>query len=249
MHKIFKNLFLLSLVIALSACADLKTAKVASKAGDYETARENWEKLADMGFPEAQTSLGLMYVRGEGVAADPKRGIALLEQAAAKNNPQAMFELGKLYQEGKGVKKDLTRARDLFQRALAQGYDRSLYQLGQIAEEERYYADAEEFYLRSLALPNDKAAVKIGGLYEKSTAQRKADLVKALSWYYFAQNKGVEGLENKIAKAEKKLSRGQIVEARNLSKTHGGASLAKADVSQENSGETVTGKLKSLFRF
>ncbi|HEY0803216.1 MAG TPA: energy transducer TonB, partial [Steroidobacteraceae bacterium] len=52
---------------ATPACADLYTARVAYKKGDFQTAVEQFKELAELGQPQAQMSLASMYARGEGV--------------------------------------------------------------------------------------------------------------------------------------------------------------------------------------
>jgi TonB family protein len=58
--------FLLSLA-TIPAWADLHSAKVAYKKGDFGNAFEQFKELAELGQPEAQFDLAAMYARGEGV--------------------------------------------------------------------------------------------------------------------------------------------------------------------------------------
>lgn len=58
--------FLLSLA-AMPARADLHSAKLAYKKGDFGSAFEQFKELAQLGQPEAQFDLAAMYARGEGV--------------------------------------------------------------------------------------------------------------------------------------------------------------------------------------
>jgi TPR repeat protein len=52
---------------AIPAWADLYSAKVAYKKGDFASAFEQLKELAELGQPEAQLGLAAMYARGEGV--------------------------------------------------------------------------------------------------------------------------------------------------------------------------------------
>jgi TonB family protein len=61
---------LIALLLAVTtapAWADLYSAKVAYKKGDYATAFGQFKELAELGQPQAQYDLAVMYARGEGV--------------------------------------------------------------------------------------------------------------------------------------------------------------------------------------
>jgi uncharacterized protein len=61
---------LIALVLTLTAIpawADLYSAKVAYKKGDFASAFEQFKELAELGQPQAQLSLAAMYARGEGI--------------------------------------------------------------------------------------------------------------------------------------------------------------------------------------
>lgn len=216
MNKV--SLSLLPVLLILGGCGgpDIRTAKLAASSGDYETARMNYEKLADFGIPEARIELALMELKDQGVSPDSARGIALLEQAAGDNNPRALFELGKAYQEGKKVKKNLPKARQLLERSLELGYVRAYYQLAIMAEGQKDYKEAEALYRQSYSTGYFKASTRIGALYNNGKG-RPVDLIQALAWYYAAQSHGVPALEKQIADFEVKLGAEKTSEARVLS--------------------------------
>jgi uncharacterized protein len=58
---------LLLTVTAIPAWADLYSAQVAYKKGDFATAFKQFKELAEVGQPQAQLDLAVMYARGEGV--------------------------------------------------------------------------------------------------------------------------------------------------------------------------------------
>jgi uncharacterized protein len=63
-------LIALSLALtAIPAWADLYSAQVAYKKGDFATAFKQFKELAELGQPNAQFDLAIMYARGEGVDA------------------------------------------------------------------------------------------------------------------------------------------------------------------------------------
>jgi TPR repeat protein len=61
---------LIAFVLVLAtfpARADLYSAQVAYKKGDFATAFQQFKELAELGQPKAQLDLAVMYARGEGV--------------------------------------------------------------------------------------------------------------------------------------------------------------------------------------
>lgn len=216
----FCLLLVTSVALVTGGCAalpDMRTAKLAANAGDYETARIHYEKLAAFGVPEAQVELAIMELKEQGASADSGRGVTLLESAEAEDNPRALFELGKAYQEGKVVQGNIPKAREYLKRALDQGYVRAYYQLAILSEDQKDYSEAESLYRRAYSAGYFKAASRIGALY-KNGKGRPVDFVQALAWYYVAQDQAVPELERQIAGLEAKLGTEKIVEARDLSK-------------------------------
>jgi TonB family protein len=59
---------LLLVLAAIPARADLYSATVAYKKGDFATAFQQFKELAELGQPEAQFDLAIMYAEGQGVA-------------------------------------------------------------------------------------------------------------------------------------------------------------------------------------
>ncbi|MEO5368965.1 MAG: hypothetical protein H7833_02710 [Magnetococcus sp. DMHC-1] len=89
----------------------------------------SWYHRSAKSYALAQTTLGLMYLRGEGVAADPQQAVKLLRQAAQAGETSAMYLSGILYQEGMGVKKDLQKARAWFLLGAEAGEARAMVKL------------------------------------------------------------------------------------------------------------------------
>jgi TPR repeat protein len=77
---------------------------------DYATALHEFETAAQLGGKAAQFNLGLMYARGEGVAADDAQAAVWFAKAADQGLAQAQFNLGMMYAHGKGVAQDKKKA-------------------------------------------------------------------------------------------------------------------------------------------
>src|SRR5437660_391641 len=100
---------LLVSAIAISAWADApggEDALAAYSRGDYKTALKLLGPMAEDGNTFAEFTIGKMYVYGEGVSKDPKRGAVFIQKAADKGLAIAQYHMGRLYTEGLGVPKD-----------------------------------------------------------------------------------------------------------------------------------------------
>jgi uncharacterized protein len=81
---------LVALLLTLTAIpvrADLYSAQVAYKKGDYATAFKQFKELAEVGQPQAQLDLAVMYARGEGV--DPSHVYAHAWASLASQNGES----------------------------------------------------------------------------------------------------------------------------------------------------------------
>lgn len=121
-------------VVTTSSGADVGNLKIRAEAGDAEAqellgksyqsagrhieAYEWLQKAAKAGRPEAECHLGNILLTGRvkvgggtgPVVANPPRGVAWLELAAAQNHMVAQRILSECYERGPGVPKDLTES-------------------------------------------------------------------------------------------------------------------------------------------
>lgn len=112
-----------------------------------------WADLAELeaaaakGVPRALAHLGDLLVRGDGIARDEARGLALLERAARQGQGGAAFRLGMLLAHGEGgAARDPARALAYFKAAAAGGEAEAFFNLGAAhangAGTRRNYAEA-----------------------------------------------------------------------------------------------------------
>src|SRR5437016_1266347 len=92
---------LLSLGIALRAWAGFDEGIAAFSRGDYATALREWLPLAQQGDANAQSSLGYMYVMGQGVPQDYALAAMWYRRAADQGDAKAQYNLGVMYHYGK----------------------------------------------------------------------------------------------------------------------------------------------------
>jgi TPR repeat protein len=99
--------------------------------GDMWADVKELQQAAERGNPRAETQLGEMLLRGDGIAKDEQRGIALLEKAARAGSSAAAFRIGMLLANGdNGVAKDQVRALDYFRAAAAGGEAEAFFNIG-----------------------------------------------------------------------------------------------------------------------
>jgi TPR repeat protein len=98
---------------------------------------DSWADLAELqqaakkGNPKAETQLGEMLLRGDGIEKDESRGIALIEKAARAGQSPAAFRIGMLLMNGdSGVAKDPERALAYFRAAAAGGEAEAFFNIG-----------------------------------------------------------------------------------------------------------------------
>jgi len=97
-------------VLLLSACTagvgPIEDGIAAYTRGDYATALRLWQALAAQGDAAAQSNLGVMYSRGQGLTRDYAEAVKWYRLAAAQGNARAQFNLGVMFDNGKGVTRD-----------------------------------------------------------------------------------------------------------------------------------------------
>lgn len=99
----FMLLFATTLATAQSLEERMRTAAGAYERKDYATAVGIWRPLAEQGNAEAETLLGAMYWRGEGVPRDHAEAAKLYLQAAQKGYARAQNDIGFMYGFGEGI--------------------------------------------------------------------------------------------------------------------------------------------------
>ena len=127
---------------AAPAWAAFETGWYAYTAGDFVMARSEWLPLARDGDARAQFQLGVMYQKGEGVAADATEAARWYGLAAEQDHAPSQASLAGLYYTGQGVAHDHHEAVGWFERAARQGNTDAQYRLGAL-------------YLRGHGVPKD----------------------------------------------------------------------------------------------
>jgi len=81
-----------------------------------------WYHLAaGQGYAAAQSNLGAMYDRGEGVPQSYREALKWYRKAADQGNAMAQYNIGSMYASGHGVRQDYVTAHMWFSLSAAQG--------------------------------------------------------------------------------------------------------------------------------
>ena len=102
----------------------------AAKRGDYATALREFWALAQRDDAEGQNGLGVMYIKGWGVAKDDAQAVRWWRKSAEQGNAKAQHSLGGMYFRGTGVSKDYAEAARWWRKAAEQGVTEVQINLG-----------------------------------------------------------------------------------------------------------------------
>lgn len=172
------------------AVSGLDRAKVEYEAGRYAEAFPRFWRFAQSGNPEAMGFVGVMFLRGQGIGADPDSGIHWLREAAYRRDPQGMTTLGAAYQYGDGVKRNLGRAREWYHKAADEKHwADAMRRLGTLYRDEQDHATALTWFQNAVKAGSLDARIDAGELYERGQGIPQ-DLQAALCLYRTAAEAG-----------------------------------------------------------
>ena len=80
------------------------------------------QKAAELGKPDAQYNLGVMFKNGHGVKQNLTEAAKWYRKAAEQDDADAQFSLGVLCQQGKGVEQDYVEAMKWYRKAAELGH-------------------------------------------------------------------------------------------------------------------------------
>jgi uncharacterized protein len=145
--------------------------KLAARAGEFDKARQAFQRAAAAGDARAMNDMGVLYYDGHGVAKDYQRAREWYEKAAAAGNGQAMANLGYIYMEGLGVTKDYNLARQWYEKGAVAGNGRAMAHLGYMYREgigvTKDYEQARQWLEKGVAAKDGRAMAYLGTMYEQ----------------------------------------------------------------------------------
>ncbi len=117
--------FLLSMAMLLGPAggvrADIGRGVDLFERGRYDEAAVELMSMAEVGVPEAQYLLGVMYLNLMVEPPEPNSALSMIEAAAESEYLPAQTELARMYRAGDGVEQDFTKMMAGYERAAEQG--------------------------------------------------------------------------------------------------------------------------------
>jgi len=243
-------MLMLAMTLALTLTANMARAddlddaaadmNAASRSGDYDTALNLNEALAEQGNVYAQYNLGFMYRHGKSAVRDYKKAMKWFRKAADQGYAHAQSNLGDMYRLGNGVKRDDTEAAKWYRKAADQGDAYAQYKLGGLYDEgEGVRRDAKEA-VRWLRKAADQgyilARYKLGLIYRLAAEQGYyvaqnnlgtmyangegvlQDNKKAHMWFNIARSNGHDDADHNIKIITKDMTSADISTAQDMAK-------------------------------
>lgn len=107
-------------------------AKLCAK--DYDEGLKFIQQAAKANYVEAEHTLGLMYINGDGVVRDYSKAFYWFTKASRANHTRALYDLGAMYKNGEYVEKNEEIAKQLYIMSANKGYVLAIKELIKIYE-------------------------------------------------------------------------------------------------------------------
>jgi len=207
---------LLTLLIAGHVfAADFQKGLEAYEKGDYLTARQEWQPLAEQGHADAQFNLGIEYERMD----SHKDSIKLFRLAEEQGHPAATHWVGLAYSLGHGVPQNLKTAIKWFELASKRGNVGSHYVLGKIYEFGEGVPQDDKTAMKwyRLAAENGYLVAQfVLGLKYRYGTMILQDFTLAHMWFNIAASRGHGAASGSRDQVAKEMTRTQIETAQRL---------------------------------
>jgi serine/threonine protein kinase len=154
---------------------------------EYPLAIAWYRKAADQGFARAQNELGQCYLRGQGVAQDPRKAAELFRDSAEQGNAFGEHQLGVMYLRGwGGLPRDYAQALEWFRKSADQNLPIGQFSLGNMYFNgwglPQDYGQALEWFRKAAGQGNPRAQQQLGVMYQNGLGVPKDD-TQAQYWF------------------------------------------------------------------
>ncbi len=180
---------------------------------DYATAYREWTEAANQGQAEAQYNLGMLYLKGLGVARNPEEAFRWLSLAGEHSFADAEFQVGLMREKGVGVRQDYAQAQLWFTLAAERGDSEAEVSLADLYDEghgvQKDLARAVYWYKLAAEQGLAEAQARLGACYVTGKGVGK-DQVKAYFWLTLASKQHDQNAEKQRSELVPRLSTDEI---------------------------------------
>ena len=164
---------------------------------------------ANTGNPVAETIIGLKYLDGQGIAADPAQALKWLQKAADAGQAVAQYRLGTMYERGQGVAANPASAAKWYQAAANLGNRKAMHNLAVAFAEgatgKKDMAESARWFSKAAALGLSDSQFNLAVLYERGDGVPQS-LIDAYKWYSIAAGAGDAESKTRLAVLQTQLS-------------------------------------------
>lgn len=140
---------------------------------------------------DEEFSIGMLYVRGEGVPQDYAEAAKWIQQAADKGHAEAQATLGAMFELGKGEPQDYAQAAVWLRKSAEQGFADAQLPLGDLFYEgkgvPKSYAEAVRWWRMAAEQGDATAQLNLGAAYQFGTGV-PTDYSEAYFWWKVASS-------------------------------------------------------------
>ena len=164
---------------------------------------------ANTGNPVAETIIGLKYLDGQGIAADPVQALKWLQKAADAGQAVAQYRLGTMYERGQGVTANSASAAKWYQASANLGNRKAMHNLAVAFAEgstgKKDMAESARWFSKAAALGLSDSQFNLAVLYERGDGVPQS-LIDAFKWYSIAAAAGDAESKTRLAVLQTQLS-------------------------------------------
>lgn len=176
-----------------AAYHDLGVSFLSRPSPDYASAAKWFRKAAELGDPQAELVLGMLYWTGRGVPRDPVRAVYWWRKLAEGGDPVAMRNLGLAYSRGVGVERNLGEALNWLRRAAEGGDPEAQAAVGKACYEGRVVpknlAEALAWLTLATAADAKSPGVKIEDSESSSVLRQARHLLREIELFASPEEK------------------------------------------------------------
>ena len=164
---------------------------------------------ANAGNPVAEAIIGLKYLDGQGIAADPVQAAKWLEKSAEAGQAVAQYRLGTMYERGQGVAANPALAAKWYQAAANLGNRKAMHNLAVSFAEgstgKKDMSESARWFSKAAALGLSDSQFNLAVLYERGDGVPQS-LIEAFKWYSIAAASGDVESKTRLSVLQTQLS-------------------------------------------